>query len=76
MYIVLTDHCRAKSSRKYNRLALDDKPGIECADVTIHSGIFNTLLYLLYRTYHKMNGLHVLVILYRCVIFTFLSIIN
>lgn len=24
------------------------------------SGIFNTLLYLLYHTYHKMNGLHVL----------------
>lgn len=36
LYIVLTDHCGAKSSRKYNRLALDDKPGIECADVTIH----------------------------------------
>lgn len=32
------------------------------------SGIFNTLLYLLYHTYHKMNGLHVLVIRQMCYI--------
>lgn len=36
LYIVLIDYCRVKSSRKYSRLVLDDKLGIECVDVIIY----------------------------------------
>lgn len=46
LYIVLIDYCRVKSSRKYNRLVLDDKLGIECVDVIIYC--YRVLEYLIY----------------------------